>query len=147
MKFLLFFSVCLVICFAKTKQIKIPILNENDEIYSYKIVKQRPNIHEMIPNIPLNTPREIQIESRRIFPFGSPNITLNSPMWGKNVSICNKKEIDTTYSYLETNFTKTQNPCELPRGMYMWMITSDYQMSFGEYFNNIEWVLIIVLIF
>lgn len=141
-------SLIVLIAFMSSYQqkiIKIPYFNKNDEFVGYKPYKvenpnqQNINFYKSSQNIPYNTPREIQMEARTCFPYGSPNKTQLGPYWVRMIDICQDKELETTYSFAETNLSKTQDPCQLKSGFYTWLITNDYQLTFGEYLNGLEW--------
>ena len=86
----------------------------------------------------MNTDSSIQSLLRDAFPVGSPNVTVSDP-WQKKAETCSWS----TDSYLihhfeDTVFVDTNDLCSLAPGLYTWIATADYQLSFAQFINTYE---------
>jgi hypothetical protein len=87
---------------------------------------------------PTNTDPAIQSLLKTAFPPGSSNVTVSDP-WVKKAETCNWKTDSSLVHHLEdTLFMDTNDLCSLPAGLYTWVLTSDYQLSFGQFMNTYE---------
>ncbi len=72
------------------------------------------------------------------FPVGSPNITVSEP-WVKKAETCSwNSDSNLVHHFEDTIFHPTNDVCALSTGMYTWIVTDDYQVSFGKYANTYE---------
>lgn len=72
------------------------------------------------------------------FPAGSPNITVSDP-WVKKAETCSwKTDSNLVHHFEDTVYIPTNDVCSLSPGLYTWIVTSDYQLSFGKFANVYE---------
>lgn len=116
---------------------KFYIMDENDVISGHFYVEL--NIADnTLPPIPMGTQEEFRNAAQQLFPKGSPNVTVDAP-WIKHVSTCSHDHDSfLTHFFQETKYVWTNNICVLSEGTYTWILTDDYQISFGKFTNNYE---------
>merc|ERR1712137_743469 len=116
------------------------LMDDHDHIIGQMVVHLDYHSIEQLglPAIPKETSQEIKSAAESQFPFGSPNVTVDGP-WRKHVSTCSHSHDSyLTHYFAETEFVWSNDVCALPSGTYTWILTSDYQLSFGRYENNYE---------
>jgi hypothetical protein len=86
----------------------------------------------------MQTDPEIKSLLRNAFPVGSPNITVSDP-WVKKAKTCGwSTDSSLVHHFEDTVFMETNDVCSLPPGVYTWIATEDYQLSFGQFANTYE---------
>jgi hypothetical protein len=86
----------------------------------------------------MKTDPTIQSLLRAAFPVGSPNITVSDP-WIKKAQTCGwSADSNLVHHFEDTVFMDTNDVCSLPPGVYTWVATEDYQLSFGQFVNTFE---------
>jgi hypothetical protein len=129
---------------ANAAKMNVLVMNDDDEIVGERwidVVNEDPPAYW--PSIPQSTPKAARVQMQLEFPIGSPNLTVSKP-WLKNAHTCELASYDSTalHHFAETRFAQTNDPCQLPavseHSHFTWLMTDDYQASFGAYKNILE---------
>jgi len=60
--------------------------------------------------------------------------------WDRERELCNDERVLEIVDMLTSkNPSLIQDPCQLPQGYYTWILTDDWQLTFGSVINNLEW--------
>lgn len=82
---------------------------------------------------PANTDEALKEALRVAFPIGSPNVTVTDP-WTKKAETCQwSSDSSLIHHFEDTLYVPTNDICSLSPGLYTWIVTADYEMSFGQY--------------
>jgi len=139
MKSVLVFVSLISIVLANTQYL-VPYQDEEDRFDGFrKIPKSFSDGIGCDGKWPKNTPSNLKDSLKKEL-SSSKTMTSKGEEWEREREICNDKEtveiVDLLSSKLPLN---DQNPCKLADGNYTWVITNDWEITFGHVINNFEW--------
>jgi len=88
---------------------------------------------------PKNTPSKLKDSFKK--ELGSLNSLADTlEEWVRERDACSDTQKIVVIDQMSSKNPQTeQNPCKLPVGNFTWVITNDWEVTFGQVVNNIEW--------